>query len=141
MSNRELYAKYEIGDRVLVAKHNKTAVVEDVLYSNKADDWMFIIKFDDSPFDFAKPVSADELKPITPKTYRFEVFQADNNVMTAVMYEIDGDIEREVDRQHGHIIHKGEIGVAQAASYAMKKIYTGMNDGKYIGLEDDGYVR
>jgi hypothetical protein len=39
------------------------------------------------------------------------------------------------------MMHEGVIGVAQAASYAMKKIYIDMNDGKYIGMEDDGYVR
>ena len=132
---------YEIGDKVVAVKFNKAAVIEDVLFSNKADDWMYIVKFDDSPITYARPMVADELKAVAQKTYRYEVFQADENVMTAVMYEIDGDIEREVDRQHGHIIHKGLIGVAQAASYAMKKIYVGMNDGKYIGLEDDGYVR
>lgn len=136
MSNNE-NAQFGIGDKVVVVKHNKTAIVEDVLYSNKTDDWMYMIKFDDSPIAFARPMASFELKAVAPKSYRFEIFQADDNVMTAIMYEIEGEIEREVDRQHGHIIHYGEIGVAQAASYAMKKIYIGMNGGKYIGLEDN----
>ena len=127
-------AMFQIGDKVLAVKTNKTAVVEDVLYSNKTDDWMYTVKFDGCTVANTRPMSADELRTVAPKTYRYEVFQAED-VMTAVMYEIDGDIEREVDRQHGHIIHSGVIGVAQAASYAMKKIYIGMNDGKYIGTE------
>ena len=134
-------AMFQIGDKVVAVKTNKSAVIEDVLYSNLKDDWMYIVKFDDSNAPYVRAMGADELKPANPKTYRYEVFQAGDNVMAAVMYEIDGDIEREVDRQHGHIIHSGLIGVAQAASFAMKKIYTGMNDGKYIGSEDDGYVR
>ena len=71
------------------------------------------------------------------KSYRWEIFQAGNDVVTAVMYEIVGDVEREIDRKHGHIIHHGAIGFAQAASYAMKKIYIGMNGGKLIGMEEN----
>ncbi len=133
-------ATFQIGDKVVTVKTNKTAVVEDVLYSNKTDDWMYIVKFDESSFASVRPMGADELKAVAQKTYRWEVFQAED-VVTAVMYEVNGDIEREVDRQHGHIIHSGAIGLAQAASYAMKKIYIGMNDGKYIGSEGDQYVR
>jgi formylmethanofuran dehydrogenase subunit E len=71
-------------------------------------------------------------------TDRFEIFRADN-VMVAVMYEQDGGVEREIDRFHGHIIHEGAIGVAQAASYAMKKLYTNMNGGSMLvyGGEED----
>jgi len=140
MSNKD-YAEFEIGEKVVAVIHNKTAVIEDVLYSNKEDDWMYIVKFDDSPVAYARPMSASELKAVASKTYRYEVFQADDNVMVAVMYEIDGDTETEIARHHGHIMHEGLIGVAQAASFAMKKIYIGMNGGKYIGSEDDGYVR
>lgn len=141
MSNNELYAKYEIGDKVIAVRSNKTAVIEDVLYSNKAEDWKYIVKFDDSPAPYARPMSADELQAVAKKTYRYEVFQADENAMVAVMYEIDGDTETEISRYHGHIMHNGLLGVAQAASYAMKKIYIGMNGGKYIGSEDEEYVR
>lgn len=133
--------EFNIGDRVLCPKHNKTGVIEDKLYSKKQDDWMYTVQFDDSGVPFCKPFQADELVSVTEeKTYRYEVYQADN-AMVAVMYEIDGDTEREIHRGHGHIMHDGLIGIAQAASYAMKKIYIGMNGGKYIGMEDDGYVR
>ena len=133
--------EFNIGDRVVSLKHSKSGVVEDKLYSNKLDDWMYTIQFDDSGVPFYKPFQADELEPYgEDKTYRYEVFQADN-VMVAVMYEIDGDTKREIHRCHGHIMHDGLIGIAQAASYSMKKIYIGMNGGKYIGLEGDGYVR
>ena len=134
-------SEFNIGDRVKSREHKRMAVVMDKLYSNLHDDWMYTVKFDGSSVASTRPMTAEELEPIEPKTYRWEVFQAGENVMVAVMYEIDGDTETEVARQHCHIMHDGLIGIAQAASYAMKKIYIGMNDGKYIGSEDDGYVR
>ena len=135
--------EHNIGDKVLSLQYHKTGVIDDKLYSNKADDWMYIVSFDDSGVPFAKPLPGYDLEPVVEtKDYRWEVFVADNKVVTAVMYVTEGGVEREVDRKHGHIMHSGDIGIAQAASYAMKKIYIGMNDGKYIGSEDDdGYVR
>ena len=134
--------EFNIGDRVWSKQYNKSGVIEDKLYSNKFDDWMYTVQFDDSGVPFIKPLLGYDLELFTEnKSYRWEVFQADNNVVTAVMYEVCGDSEKEIARHHGHIMHEGVVGVAQAASYAMKKVYIGMNGGKYIGLEDDGYVR
>ena len=130
--------EFNIGDRVKSLQHNKQGIIEDKLYSNKLDDWMYTVQFDDIGVPYTTPLLGDDLEAvIDAKTYRWEVFQAGTNVVTAVMYEVIGDVEREVDRKHGHIVHNGAIGFAQAASYAMKKIYIGMNGGKYIGLEDD----
>lgn len=55
--------------------------------------------------------------------YRFETFY-DDNVVVVTMY--DGDTL--IERGHGHIIHSGADGIAQAASYAMKKLWAKMND-------------
>lgn len=130
--------EFNIGDRVLCLPHGKEGIIEDKLYSHKLDDWMYTIKFDDSGVPYARPIAGDDLEAVEEeKTYRWEVFQADTNVVTAVMYEVVNGVEREVDRKHGHVIHNGAIGFAQAASYAMKRIYIGMNGGKYIGLEDN----
>lgn len=129
--------EFNIGDRVWADRYGKYGVIEDKLYSNKLDEWMYTVKFDDSKVPFVKPLSREDLEPLEEdKQYRFEVFQAEN-VMVAVMYEIDGDTEREVKRYHGHIMHDGIIGVVQAASYAMKKIYIGMNDGKFVEWRDN----
>lgn len=125
--------EFNIGDRVVSLPYDCDGVVDDKVYSHKQGEWVYVIRFDDG--DVAPHFECD-LEVCREKTYRWEVFQADNNVVTAVMYEVVDGVEREIDRQHGHIIHSGEIGVAQAASYAMKKIYIGMNDGKYIGSED-----
>ena len=132
----KIVGEFNIGDRVLSNQYGKTGVIDDKMYSNKRDEWMYTVKFDDSNIPFVKPLPCLDLEPLCDnKQYRFEVFQAEN-VMVAVMYEIDGDTEREIKRYHGHIMHDGIIGIAQAASYAMKKIYIGMNDGKFVERED-----
>jgi hypothetical protein len=43
-------------------------------------------------------------------------------VVVAKFYELGDDYKEEIARGHGHIIHEGKIGIAQAASYALKKI-------------------
>ena len=134
--------EFNIGDRVKSLKYNKTAFVVDKLYSNLRDEYLYTIRFEDSAVPFAKILSCEDIEPYyEKKTYRWEVFQADDNVVTAVMYETVGGVEQEISRKHGHIMHDGDIGVAQAASYAMKKLYIGMNGGKYIGREDEDDVQ
>lgn len=124
-------SEFNIGDRVRSITLGKAGVVEDKLFSNKADGFVYIVKFDDSTHPFYKPLPGGELVSVEEPTYRFEVYRADN-VMVAVMYEDGCESEREIGRFHGHIIHEGAIGVAQAASYAMKKLYTSMNGGSML---------
>ena len=59
-----------------------------------------------------------------------------NNVVVARLYETKDGEEKEIAKGHGHIIHEGAIGIAQASSYALKRIYEDLNGGhmrRYIG--------
>lgn len=134
--------EFNVGDRVKSFDYELDGVVEDKLFSHKSGEWVYTVRLEDhaSKNEFTVAVFGSDLEAVGEKTYRWEVFQADNNVVVAVMYEVVDGVEQEIDRKHGHIIHPGEIGVAQAASYAMKRIYIGMNGGLYIGTEDNGNV-
>ena len=71
----------------------------------------------------------DELsfyKKATEYTYEIERVE---NVVIARLYEVEGDIKTELAVGHGHIFHEGALGVAQAASYALKKIYEKIGGG------------
>lgn len=128
--------EFNIGDRVRSFIYNKEGTVYDKLYSKKFDDYVYTICFDGSNYPDSTPHTEENLECVcTANDYRWEVFMADRNVVTAVLYETIDGVEREVARNHGHVIHSGIIGIAQAASFAMKRIYVGMNDGKLIGLE------
>lgn len=52
-------------------------------------------------------------------TYEFEYL---DNLVVARLYEIDGDTKKFIGKGHGHIFHDGAYGIAQAASYALKRI-------------------
>lgn len=128
--------EFNIGDRVRSLTFDQEGVIEDKLYSKKAEAYVYTVHFDDGRYPFATPFSGEDLEYVGEEiTYRWELFMADDNVVTAVMYETIDGVEREIARNHGHIINSGVIGVAQAASFAMKKIYIGMNDGKLIEWE------
>lgn len=66
--------------------------------------------------------SADCLKKEASTEYKWD-FEVCDNVVVGIMYEVKGDSKTEIVRGHGHIIHEGALGIAQAASYALKKAY------------------
>lgn len=63
-----------------------------------------------------------DLVVTTPAEYKVEV-EVCGNVVVAVLSKIVGDKKTEVIRSHGHIIYEGAYGVAQAASYALERLY------------------
>lgn len=57
-----------------------------------------------------------------PLPYYHEITYMDDLVLV-VLYEATEDGPKELARSHGHIIHEGVEGIAQAASYAMRLIW------------------
>lgn len=57
-----------------------------------------------------------------PLPYFHEITYLDDLVLV-VLYEATEDGPKELARSHGHIIHEGVEGIAQAASYAMKGVW------------------
>lgn len=53
-----------------------------------------------------------------PAEYMHETEYLDNVVLVR-FYEIKDGKKTEISRGHGHIIHKGAVGIVQATSYAM----------------------
>lgn len=68
------------------------------------------------------PEEALEIVVEEPAEYVHEIEYLDN-VVLVIFYEVKKDKKTEIARGHGHIIHEGAQGVAQAASYAMKRCY------------------
>lgn len=137
---------YNIGDRVLIKAYEnipsesrskgmarlcgKKGTISDKLYSSCFDGFVYIIKFDEFDLPSKKMWTEDTfylLKEI-PVEYEYE-FDFLEDVVVAKLYEIKGDVKTEIGRGHGHIIHEGARGIAQASSYALKKIFENMNGG------------
>jgi hypothetical protein len=111
---------------------HKAEIVDKVFSEAKGEDY-YLLKVEGrksvSTVCFTED-AFDEIKEEMP-TYRYE-FEYLPNVVVARLYE--GDVL--VARGHGHIIHEGAIGIAQASSYALKRIYEDLNGGhmrRYIG--------
>lgn len=104
--------------------------IVDAMYSNAYDKFIYRIRFDGqeerSRADFTE--EALELLKEETVTYHFERHIAEDNVVIVIMYEDHEDHSKEIARGHGHIIHEGALGIAQATSYAMYRLYKRMEE-------------
>lgn len=133
--------KFEIGDRVRIKDYEdlpegfknrntaktcgKEGVIEDILWSHGQQAEVYRIRYDEtgevSVTSFPEG-SFDLIPPVPEATYGYE-YEYLENVVVSVFYEYHGEEKTELARGHGHIIHEGAIGVAQAASFATKRCY------------------
>ena len=66
----------------------------------------------------------DELEMVREKGYSMTInIDIAENVVIATLYEEAADSKSILAKGHGHMIHEGELGIAQAASYACKRLY------------------
>ena len=133
--------EFNIGDRVRVKnyddlpEHMKTSArarlcgkcgeIIDKLWSGASESTIYKIHFDNKPMPSSINFTGTEfdLVPnIDKNEYGYE-FDFLDRVVVAILYKYEDDIKTEVARGHGHIIHEGVAGIAQAASYATKKIW------------------
>lgn len=139
--------EFKIGDRVRVrpydeipedirnkglGKHaGKEGEIVDVMRSGARDCNVYRIHFDgvDRPSvtDFIE--STFDLVVEDQVTYSYE-FDFAENLVSARFYETKGDHRKMIARGHGHIFHDGALGIAQASSYALKRIYQHLEEGQ-----------
>lgn len=138
--------EFKIGDRVRlkdyndipqVAKNKRIGMVAgcegeitDKLYSEAKGCTVYQIHFDgfDRPSRYSFMESSFELIEEEKVEYSYE-FEFLENLVVARLYEIKGGEKTEIAKGHGHIFHDGLQGIAQASSYAMKRIYEKINGG------------
>jgi hypothetical protein len=122
-------SKFNIGDEVRVTTTNESGVVTDRMYSEAKSLFLYAIK----PHDGGRSVirKESELEAFVKQAeYKIESDIADN-VVIVVIYELRNGNKIEVCRGHGHIIHEGSEGVAQALAYASKKAFCHIDSGIY----------
>lgn len=138
---------YNVGDRVVIKAYEdiptesrtkgmarlcgKKGTIVDKLFSHCFDGFVYSIQFDDYETPSKKLWTEDSFYILCeiPTEYEYE-FDYLENVVVARFYEVRGGVKTELMRGHGHIIHKGANGIAQASAYALKKIYEKMNGGE-----------
>lgn len=126
-------SKFKIGDRVR-SEWFGDGTVTDIYSGKNGGNYLYEVTPDDGVKDL---FDEDELKliPAVPEKaeYRFEIEVADN-VVIARMFRCGKESKVEIKRNHGHVIHLNEVGYAQAASYALKRMYFEMRDGGEINV-------
>lgn len=138
--------EFNVGDRVVIKEYKdipvesrnkgmakccgKVGTITDKLYSNCIGGCVYSIHFDDyekvSNKLWSEECFTHCIESITTYHYEFDVL---DNVVVARFYEVTEDSKTEIGRGHGHIIHEGAKGIAQASAYALKKIFEKMNGG------------
>lgn len=115
----------ELRNRGLGKSAGKDGEIVDILWNNAKDAYVYRIHFEgcDMPSrtDFVEG-TFDLISELEKAEYTYE-FEYAENLVIARLYEIKGDARKLVARGHGHIFHDGVLGIAQAASYALKRIY------------------
>ena len=114
-------AKFKIGERV---ETNWIGIgkVTDVMYSSHKKAYTYEVTNEEGAVQL---FSEEELEPVSEKNgYSMDIkIDIASNVVIATLYEESEDTMTPLAKGHGHMIHQGKLGVAQAASYACKKLY------------------
>jgi hypothetical protein len=113
-------AKFKIGDRVAVSAYSLEGEVTDAMHS-MSTGWSYSVRCKQGDFFFRE----NDLELVSEKKDYSMTIQIDiaNNVVIATLFEESGDIKSSLAKGHGHLIHEGELGIAQAASFACKRLY------------------
>ena len=116
-------AKFKIGDRVKSVLHGRTGEVKESLYSSLNDCWYYEV-MERNTKEVCTHSEGDLEMAAEKKDYSMTI-QIDiaNNVLIASLFEKVGDDLVTLAKGHGHLIHEGELGIAQAASFACKRLY------------------
>ena len=100
------------------------------MFSEARDCFIYVIKPDDGGRSYMR--EGEDIEPLVrQKEYKIEAEIADN-VVIVILYEIGGELKTEICRGHGHIIHEGAEGIAQACAYASKQALAKIDSGIYF---------
>ena len=120
------YPKFQIGDRVKVpSRVGKVGLVVDIWISVANATVMYAVEYEDDGYHGMYSEDQLELEPI-PVEYRFEISIEDNAAVVA-MIATQGEKSWVYARGHAHILHDGEVGMAQAVSYASKRMFESLD--------------
>ena len=117
--------KFQVGDQVKIpSKSGIIGTVSDVWHSLLQNKIMYAVTTDGSNMALYRE---DQLEPAPlPTEYSFST-TVENNVAVVCMIAHQGDKTWVCARGHAHILHDGEAGMAQAVSYAAKRMFESLD--------------
>lgn len=118
--------KFRIGDRVKVpSRVGKVGSVVDIWISIAKATVMYAVEYEDDGYHGMYSEDQLELAPL-PVEYRFET-SIEDNAAVVTMIATQGEKSWVYARGHAHILHDGEVGMAQAVSYASKRMFESLD--------------
>lgn len=117
--------EFQIGDQVRINATYEYGTIADK-FRSQGGQFAYLVDLDSGTKMLYSENEIELYKKALEYDYEIERVE---NVVIARLYEIEGDIRTELAIGHGHIFHEGALGVAQAASYALKKIYEKIGGG------------
>ena len=117
--------KFQVGDRVKIpAKTITIGIIVDIWHSLVQDKMVYAVETECGSRGM---YSENQLEPAPlPITYSFEAY-IDGNVAVSIMKAHQGDKSWVHARGHAHIIHDGAVGMAQAVSYASRRMFESLD--------------
>lgn len=119
-------AQFEIGDRVKIpAKAETIGIVTDIWSGMAQDKTLYEVTHESNGHKGLYAEEQLEPAPI-PTYYSFEA-HIDGNVAVVTMNATQGEKTWVYARGHAHILHDGEVGMAQAVSYAARRMFEALD--------------
>lgn len=118
--------KFQIGDRVKIpSKVEAIGIVADIWHSVAKSARMYAVEIE--PDGHCGLFAEDQLEPAPlPIDYTFGA-HIDGNVAVVTMMAKQGEKEWVYARGHAHILHDGAVGMAQAISFASKRMFESLD--------------
>ena len=110
---------FNVGEKVVHVYTHREGTVVDIIDKSYGQVYEVVTDLGRSVWGEEK-----EFERVESPAYCCDVEIADNVVIVRLL-DASGD---EIARGHGHIIHKGAIGIAQAVSYASRRILTDLDE-------------
>lgn len=129
---------FKINDKVIVKAYGRSAgrepaTIIDMLTSATSDETRYKVKFDRDGYVPSRLFEAAGLEVLEERaeySFSFDVSEGEQNVVVAVAKKTVNGVTTELGRGYGHILHEGDDGFVQAASYALKRIWSQRRFGK-----------
>lgn len=117
--------QFHIGDLVKVpSKSLRTGTVIDIWTSQRYEHVMITVELDDGTRGM---YDEKQLEPAPlPIEYSFTAV-IDENAAVVTMNAVQGEKHWVVARGHAHILHDGDVGMAQAISYAARRMFESLD--------------
>lgn len=122
---------FKIGDKVACPdKGIDYAEVVDVIHSMASEKTFYLLNANGKVVDRRVKFTDENLVAVKDESvsYDFHIETADTVVIVSMFECCEGKPDKFICRGHGHIIHDGALGIAQAASWALRKIYQKIED-------------